>query len=88
MELVLLARVLLLYPESGRKTAADAMIDEVEIAHAHFGLFQRNHPTFGDGSLMSRAMSLKPGPEPLVNDPEFLQSIKIAAEALKHHFIM
>ncbi|WP_309666104.1 hypothetical protein [Tabrizicola sp.] len=78
----------MLLPGTGRRSAADAMMCEVEVAYAHFQRYQRIHPAFGDGSLMSRALSLEPGPEPLANDPEFLQSIKIAAEALDHHFTM
>ena len=40
---------------------------------------------FGDGSLMSRCLTLSPVSEPLATDPDFLSAMIIACKALHDH---
>jgi hypothetical protein len=40
---------------------------------------------FGDGTLMSRCLTLSPISEPLATDPDFLSAIIIACTALRDH---
>lgn len=84
-EIVLLARVLTRLAPDERPFMARAIIAETEAAERHQRMTGHAHPTFGDGSLMTRCARLSPPPEPLADDREFLLSMIIAANAVLIH---
>lgn len=86
-ELALLARVLVRAEQRDRFTVAARILAEVEVAAAHLRFSGRSDPRFGDGSLMSRCLTLSPISEPLATDPDFLSAMIIACKALGDHSI-
>lgn len=85
-DLLLLARALMPVPAVGRMTLARRLIREATEAQVHFEATHRCHPTFGDGSLMARVLYLRPVAEPVASDPDFLDAMCIAAQALRTHY--
>ena len=43
------------------------------------------HPSFGDGSLIARCLTLAPPPEPFADDREFLRCLALAAHVMLVH---
>ena len=86
-ELALLARVLVRAERKDRFALAAKILTEVEGAAAHLRSTGRSDPVFGDGSLMSRCLTLSPVSEPLATDPDFLSAMIIACKALGDHSI-
>lgn len=84
-ELALLARVLIKVDFKDRATLAAGILAEVEIAATCLRFTGRTDPMFGDGSLMSRCLSLSPVPEPLATDRDFQMAIIVACDALWDH---
>jgi hypothetical protein len=84
-ELALLARVLVRAEPKDRLAVAARILTEVEVASAHLRSTGRSDPMFGDGTLMSRCLTLSPISEPLATDPDFLSAIIIACTALRDH---
>jgi hypothetical protein len=84
-DLLLLARSLMPYPAADRIVAASKLIAEAGAALEYFQKHQQNHPQFGDGSLLARALALSPRPEPVLTDPDFLNALQTAIGALIHH---
>lgn len=84
-EILLFARVLSLVPPVQQRNFADRLLGEVEAAASHLRLFGRCHPRFGDGSLMTRCISLSPPAEPFANDPVFLAALITGCRALLDH---
>lgn len=84
-EIGLLARVLMTLPPDRRWSAARQIVAEVKTAETHLRLTGRCHPAFGDGSLMSRCLSLSPSAEPLASDRDFLSSVIIACREIGQH---
>jgi hypothetical protein len=80
-----MARCLLAYPSADRSLAATLLVAEAGSAYQYFQRFKKNHPQFGDGSLMSRALALSPQPEPVVTDIDFLHALQTAIEVLLIH---
>lgn len=85
-ELLILARALLPVPADARVDVAIRILHEVEAADQHLRLLNRCHPVLGDGSLMSRCLTLSPQAEPLARDPDFLSATIAACQALQQHF--
>lgn len=84
-ELVLFARALMVCPAGVRARRAKEILAETETAHDHLRHFGKIHPTFGDGSLTARLLSLSPGAEPFADDADFLQSLSTVVESLLFH---
>ena len=73
-EIVLLARVLTRLAPEDRPGRAAAILRETDEAERHLMLSGCFHPSFGDGSLIARCLTLAPPPEPFADDREFLRS--------------
>lgn len=84
-DLLLLVRAIMVYPNHLRPDAGLSMMTETDVAEAYFLTHHKNHPQFGDGSLMSRALASSPVPEPVASDPEFLDALETAVCALRQH---
>lgn len=84
-EIVLLARVLSRQNPQDRPAQAASILAETDKADAHRRETGRAHPDFGDGSLMARCSLLRPPPEPLADDPDFLACLALAANAVLFH---
>lgn len=84
-ELALLARVLTKADPEARQALAARILAEVEIAATRLQISGRSDPGFGDGSLMSRCLSLFPVAEPLATDRDFLSALIVACKALRDH---
>lgn len=84
-ELALLARVLVRAERKDRFALAARILTEVGIAAAHLRVNGRSDPKYGDGTLMSRCLTLSPISEPLATDPDFLSAIIVACTALRDH---
>jgi hypothetical protein len=84
-EIVLLARVLTRLAPEDRHFMASSILAETDEAERHLRLTGHAHPTFGDGSLMTRCALLSPPPEPFADDPAFLACLALAANALLIH---
>ncbi|MDP3264177.1 MAG: hypothetical protein U1E69_15600 [Tabrizicola sp.] len=85
-DVLLLARALMPLPSARRMPYARRLIREATEAQMHFEATRRCHPTYGDGSLMARVLYLRPVAEPVASDPDFLDAICIAAQALRTHY--
>lgn len=86
-DFLLLARVLMPCPAAERIKLATQLIREATEARTHFNVSHCCHPTFGDGSLMARVMPLGPRAEPPASDVDFLDALRVAAEALRMHYL-
>lgn len=84
-EIVLLARVLMTIAPPERLAAGTRILAEVEAASRHLQQTGRMRPFFGDGSLMSRCLSLAPPAEPSALDEDFLGALIAACHALRSH---
>jgi hypothetical protein len=85
-EILIFARALLPLPAGARADTAARLLREVETADRQLRSFNRCHPLFGEGSLMSRCLMLSPPAERLARDPDFLSANITACQALLRHF--
>lgn len=84
-EIVLLARVLTRLAPEDRHFMARTILAETDKAERYLRLTGHAHPTFGDGSLMTRCAQLSPPPEQFADDREFLLCLILAAKAVLIH---
>ncbi len=84
-EVLLLARILTRSAPVDRPKLAAAIFAEADAAERHLHRTGRVHPTFGDGSLMSRCMILCAPSEPLADDRDFLDCLALAANSMLAH---
>lgn len=84
-EILLLARVLVTIPQEKRLVYSRALMCEATIADAHRIRAGNAHPELGDGTLVARLMLENIAPLQFGDDPEFLSSLKIAADAVLQH---
>jgi hypothetical protein len=84
-ELVFFARVLAAVPSAQRVALSQSLLCEVAIADACRQSSGQAHPAYGDGTLTARLMKRKIAPLQFADDPEFLASLKIAADAVLNH---
>lgn len=84
-EILLFARALLTIRPEDRPRHSRALICEATIADDYRNATGRAHPDFGDGTLVARLVLEKVPPLSFADDPEFLSSLKIAADAVLHH---
>jgi hypothetical protein len=85
-ELLILARCLIVVPQTDQRALAARLISEASLAARHVGETGTLHPKFGDGSLMACCHRLSPPPEPTASDARFLRAIVVASQALLDHF--
>lgn len=84
-ELLVFARLLLVVPADQQIGFADRLLAEVEAAGDHLRTFGRCHPCFGDGTLMSRCLSLSPPKESNALDEAFLAAMITTCKTLLDH---
>jgi hypothetical protein len=84
-EIVLFARALVMLPPEERVTISRSLINEAALAEEYRQKHGQVHPAYGDGSLVARLMKGKLPPLRFADDPEFLTSLKIAADAILDH---
>ncbi len=84
-ELLLLARALTAVPAPARAGAARRWLAEAAEADKFRHTANSAHPDYGDGSLAARLGKLALPPLCHGDDPEFLSSLRIAADAVLTH---
>jgi hypothetical protein len=82
-DVLALARILLNWPESGRAEIARVLIVQTQIADSYRQKVGQAHPTWGDGSIGSRARKALPNQEPDADCADHLAAIAIAAKSLQ-----
>ncbi len=73
-DLMALARVVMLWPDARRTDRLQRLLDRVHAADRYCKRFRRAHPCWGNGSILSMALSLpraKAGP----GDPGYLRAL-------------
>lgn len=84
-ELILFARTLIGVSPQDRADRARQLLAETSWADAFRLSRQSSHPEFGDGSLIARLSRLALPPLTYADDPDFLSSLRIVAEAVLTH---
>jgi hypothetical protein len=84
-ELTLFARALTGVAPDARADRARQWLLETSLADAFHRTRQACHPEFGDGSLIARLSRLAVPPLTHADEPDFLTSLRIVAEALLTH---
>lgn len=84
-DVLLLARTLVTIQPERRLLHSQMLMGEATIADAYRIHTRSAHPEFGDGTLAARLILENIAPLQFANDPEFLSSLKIAADAVLHH---
>ena len=85
-DILIFARTLLTCPPSDRRRVAGRILRETEEAWAYVVGCGLAHPVFGDGSLMSRSLSLHPAAEPFADNADYLHALDAAIQALRWHY--
>lgn len=81
-DVVAAARVLFAAPPGRRAGLMRALLDRAGWADAYRRHAGRAHPFWGDGSLMSAALALRPGPEPGTQDDDYCACLCQVLEAV------
>ena len=79
---IAVARVLVGTRPERRKWVLMRLFREADLANGHFKRRNRAHPFWGDGSLMSAALSRRPAPEPALSQAEYCRCLSAAYQAL------
>jgi hypothetical protein len=91
-DMIALARALQAAPPERRQARLDAILHVTEAAHDWGRIHQRNHGTFGDGSIMSASLQIgstwrkgEPGParEGDLMDHDWIACMSMALGAMK-----
>ncbi len=69
------ARVLRGVPEGAREEVLERLIRSATWAAAYRQRHGRQHPCWGDGTLMAAALARDPGPEPGLGDPDYCRCL-------------
>lgn len=81
-DVVAAARALYAHPEDARLDLIERLLLQARRADRFRRETGRVHPFWGDGSLMSAALGLKPGPEPKLADDDYCSCLAQVFEAL------
>lgn len=76
------ARALLRVPSVARPALARRMLQEADAADCYRRRFRRAHRDWGNGTLMAAALARPAGPEPRLDDPDYLDCQFVMLEAL------
>ena len=83
-DLIAAARVTMLLPAAERPTCVARLLAEAEAADRYRLCHGRNHPRWGNGSLMGAAHGWPRGAEPFLSDRSFLDALGVViAEVLR-----
>ena len=81
-DLTALARHLLTLPPPDRPAACARLLDQADAADRFRKRLGRAHATWGNGTLMARAMALPQHPEPGLQDPDYAACLILALATL------
>lgn len=84
-DIVLFARLVKCTAADDRARLARRLLIEADDAHRYCREHSLAHPSFGDGSLVTRLMKLSVPPLEYGDDPEFLTALCIVADAVLTH---
>ncbi|MFC2967851.1 DUF7742 family protein [Acidimangrovimonas pyrenivorans] len=82
-DLVAAALVLRALPEAERDGALRRLLEEADLADRYRKRLGRPHPDYGNGSLMAAALRHRPGGEPFLSDPAYLDALGRVIAALR-----
>ena len=83
-DLMVTARALISAPLGRRWPLARILVQQADAADRYRKKFRRNHPDWGNGTLMSVAHSHVLKDEPRLNDPEFQDCLLMVFAAVQN----
>ncbi len=84
-DIIAAARALLALPAENRPSLLEAMIRQADAAHRFHKRRSRQHPEWGNGSLMARANIETQVAEPMASDCEYLRVLCLVLEGVISH---
>ncbi len=82
-DLTIAARALKCAPLGGRWVKARKLVQQADAADRYRKKFQKNHPAWGNGTLMSAAHAQSLVDEPRLNDPDFQDCLFMVVSAVQ-----
>ncbi len=81
-DVVAAARTIWQAPEALREETLGRLLRMADWAERFRREHRRNHPFWGDGSLMTAALAEDPPPEPRLSDPDYCRCLSLVLRAL------